>query len=179
MDDKDHYPVLLISYYTVAGWFNLLSKPQAKPTMENETTSTTAYCYPGEYVPFLKQEEFEEKLAHFQKGEILFTPANISELPDAYQVDVAMPGIRREEFMVHIDGNVLFIRVLHKGAKVTVALKLQEHDFNDVCFERRVNLPSNADPSFMSAEFKTGILQVIIPKAAGPIDGPSMQVVVY
>jgi len=147
--------------------------------MENETISTTAYCYPGEYVPLLNQEEFEEKLAHIQKGEMVFPPANISELPDAYKVDMAMPGIRREEFMVHIDGNVLFIRVLHKGAKVTVGLKLLGHDFNSVCFEKRVNLPANADPSFMSAEFKAGILQVIIPKAAGPIDGPSMQVVVY
>ena len=147
--------------------------------MENETISTTAYCYPGEYVPLLKQEEFEEELAHFQKGEMLFPPANISELPDAYQVDMAMPGIRREEFMVHIDGNVLFIRVLHKGAKWTGVLKLPEHGFNNVCFERSVNLPANADPSFMSAEFKAGILQVIIPKATGPIDSSSMQVVVY
>ncbi len=147
--------------------------------MENETTSTTAYCYPGDYVPLLKQEEFEQELAHFHSGEMLFPAASISELTDAYQVDMAMPGIKREEFMVHIDGNVLFIRVVHKGAKVTVALKLQEHDFNNVCFERRVNLPANADPSFMSAEFKAGILQVIIPKATGPIDGPSMQVVVY
>jgi len=147
--------------------------------MENETTSTTAYCYPGDYVPLLKQAEFEQELAHFHKGEKLFPQANISELPDAYQVNMAIPGIRREEFMVHVDGNVLFIRVLHKEAKLAIALKLQERDFNNVCFERRVNLPANADPSFMSAEFKAGILQVIIPKATGPIDGSSMQVVVY
>ena len=86
--------------------------------MENETRYPTAYCYPGDYVPLLSQEEFEEELAHFHGGEMLFPPANISELPDTYQVDVAMPGIRREEFLVHVEGKVLFIRVLHKEANV-------------------------------------------------------------
>jgi HSP20 family protein len=147
--------------------------------MENETTYTTTYCYPGDYVPMLKKEEFEKEMAHFYEDKIVFPPANISELPDAYQVDVAMPGIRREEFVVNIESNVLFIRVLHKEAKLTVAPKLQVCGFNNVCFEKRVNLPANADPSFMNAEFKAGILRVIIPKATCPIDGSSTQVVVY
>ena len=147
--------------------------------MENATTSTTTYCYPGDYVPLLKPEEFEKELAHFHEGKMVFPPANISELPDAYQVDVAMPGIRREEFLVHIESNVLFIRVLHKEAGLQPVSKFRLHEFNYVCFERHIDLPANADPEFMSAQFKAGILQVIIPKAACPIDGSSMQVVVY
>ncbi len=147
--------------------------------MENETTYATTYCYPGDYVPLLKQEEFEEELARFHGGKMLFPPANILELPDAYQVEVAMPGIRREEFLVHVEGNVLFVRVLHKETKLKVPPKLQVHEFNNVCFEKRINLPANADPSFMSAEYKAGILQVIIPKADCPIDGSCMPVVVY
>ncbi len=147
--------------------------------MENETTYAMAYCYPGDYVPLLQQQEFEEELAHFREGEMLFPPANISELPDAYHVEVAMPGIRREEFLVHIEGNVLFVRVLHKEGGLKGLRKLQVHEFNNVCFEKRINLPADADPSFMSAEYRAGILQVIIPKADCPIDGPCMEVVVY
>ena len=147
--------------------------------METEITYTTPYCYPGDYVPLLKQEEFEEELAHFHEGVMLFPLANISELADAYRVEVGLPGIRREEFLVHIEGKVLFIRVLQKKAKLKVAPKLQVHEFNNVCFEKRINLPADADPSFMSAEFKAGILQAIIPKADCPIDGSCMPVVVY
>src|SRR5688572_30751223 len=113
--------------------------------MENETTYTTAYCYPGDYVPLLKQEEFQEELAQFREAEMLFPPANISELPDAYHVEVAMPGLRREEFLVHIEGNVLCVRVLHKETGLKVVPKLRVHEFNNVCFERRINLPANAD----------------------------------
>src|SRR5687767_14642618 len=121
--------------------------------MENETT------YPGDYVPLLKHEEFQEELARVREGEMLFPPANISELPGAYKVEVAIPGIRREELLVHIEGNVLFIRVLHKEAGPKAVPKFQLHEFNYICFERHIDLPANADPAFMSAEYKGGILQ--------------------
>src|SRR5688572_19669412 len=146
--------------------------------MYNVTAYTTGCSYPGEYVPLLKQEQFDREAGIFHEGEMLFPPVNISELPDAYKVDVAIPGIRREELLVHIEGNVLFIRVLHKETGPKAVPTFQLHEFNYVCFERHIDVPANADPAFMGAEYKAGILQVIIPKTTCPIDGPCVQVAV-
>jgi len=147
--------------------------------MYNDTAYTTGCSYPGEYVPLLRQEQFDQEWGRFHEGEMLFPPVNISELPDAYKVEVAIPGIRREELLVHMEGNVLFVRVLHKEMGLKANPKFQLHEFNYVCFERHIDLPADADPAFMSAEYKAGILQVIIPKTTCPIDGPCVQVAVY
>jgi HSP20 family protein len=147
--------------------------------MYNDLTHTMHYSYPGNYVPLLREEQIDEELGHCQEGDMLFPPVNISELPGAYKLEVAIPGIRREEFLIHIDDNVLFVRVLHKNREEAGVQNFQLHEFNYVCFERKINLPANADPAFLSAEYKGGILQVIVPKAARPVDGPSIQVVVY
>ena len=147
--------------------------------MYNDIVYTNNCSYPGEYVPLLKKEQFDREVGIFHEGERLVPPVNISELPDAYKVDVAIPGIRREELLVHIEGNVLFIRVLHKETGLTAVPTFQLHEFNYVCFERHIDLPANADSAFMSAEYKAGILQVIIPKTTCPIDGPCVQVAVY
>lgn len=130
-------------------------------------------------MPLLKKEQIDEELCRFHEGEMLFPPVNIEELADAFKMEIAIPGIKRENFLVNIDGHVLFVRVLHKrpGHKKGPNFKLRV--FNDVCFERRINLPVNADAEFISAEYKGGILQVIMPKTTRPVKNLHMQVVVY
>ena len=140
---------------------------------------TINYSYPGDYVPLLTQEQIDEQLSRFQEGEIQLPPVNIEELDDEFRMEIAIPGLKREDFLIHIDAHVLFIRVLNKTSMGQAGPKFKLHEFNYDCFEKRVDLPSNADAEFMSAEYKAGLLQVIIPKSARPVDNPHVQVVVY
>lgn len=147
--------------------------------MMNNDTQTARYSYPGDYVPLLKEEQIDEELSRFHEGEILLPPVNITELPAAFKVEIAIPGIRREDFLVHIDGNELYVRVLRKELASKGVQNFKLHEFNNVCFEKRINLPSNTDTEFMSAEYKGGMLQIVIPKTPEPVKSPYIQVVVY
>jgi len=135
--------------------------------------------YPGDYVPLLSAREIEEELKLSHEGEALFPPVNITELADSFKVEVAIPGVRREDFLLHTDGNVLFVRVLHKEYLVEGSERFQLHEFNYQCFDRRVVLPDNADAEFMSAEYKAGILRLYIPKSDQPAKNRHTTIVVY
>lgn len=135
--------------------------------------------YPGDYMPLLKAEEIEEELKLSHEGEALFPPVNISELADSFKVEVAIPGVRREDFLLHARENVLFIRVLHKEYIVEGSERFQLHEFNYQCFDRPVVLPGNADVEFISAEYKAGILRLYIPKSDQPAKNRYTRIVVY
>jgi HSP20 family protein len=148
--------------------------------MENITLyDTDCSIYPGDYVPLLNAEEIEEELKLSHEGEALFPPVNITELADSFKVEVAIPGVRREDFLLHTDGNVLFVRVLHKEYVVEGSERFQLHEFNYQCFDRHVVLPDNADAEFISAEYKAGILRLYIPKSDQPAISRHMRIVVY
>jgi HSP20 family protein len=135
--------------------------------------------YPGDYVPLVKAEEIEEELKHSHEGDTLFPPVNITELADSFKVEVAIPGVRREDFLLHTHENVLFVRVLHKEYVVEGSERFQLHEFNYQCFDRPIVLPDNADAEFTSAEYKAGILRLYIPKSDQPTKGRNTRIVVY
>ena len=148
--------------------------------MKNITLyDTDCSIYPGDYVPLLKAEEIEEELRHSHEGQALFPPVNITELADSFKVEVAIPGVRREDFLVHADENILFVRVLHKEYVLEGSERFQLHEFNYKCFDRQVVLPDNADAEFISAEYKAGILRIYIPKLNQPAKSRHTRIVVY
>ena len=148
--------------------------------MKNITLyDTDCSIYPGDYVPLLKAEEIEEELRHSHEGQALFPPVNITELADSFKVEVAIPGVRREDFLLHANENILFVRVLHKEYVLEGSERFQLHEFNYQCFDRPVVLPDNADAEFISAEYKAGILRLLIPKRNQPAKNRHTRIVVY
>jgi HSP20 family protein len=135
--------------------------------------------YPGDYVPLFKAEEMQEELKGFNKNEMVFPPANISELADAYKVEVAIPGAKREDFLIQADENVLSVAVVHKQLALAGTENFQLHEFNYNCFDRHIVLPHNANTEFISAEYKTGILRLYIPKVKQPAKNLHTTIVVY
>lgn len=147
--------------------------------MYNDTSTISSYAYPGDYVPLLSEDQIDFELCRVSENGALVPPVNVVELADTFRVEIAIPGMRREDFLIHIDGNVLDVRVLHKEASPWEAPNFKLREFNYKCFEKRINLPFNADAEFLSAEYKAGVLRVIMPKADYPVRCPYMRVVVY
>ncbi len=135
--------------------------------------------YPGDYVPLLKTAAMQEELKIFKKNELVFPPTNITELTDAYKVEVAIPGVKREDFLVQADGNILYVTVVHKELGNAAMESFQLHEFNYNCFNRHIVLPYNADTEFISAEYNAGILRLYIPKVNMPVSSLNTRIVVY
>ena len=121
--------------------------------------------YPGEYVPSVNEEEIKKLISKTHKKKINHPPVNITELADLFKIEIAIPGMGREEFLVQATENVLQVYAVHKDRGFNGHGNPKQKEFNYECCHSEITLPENVDTEFISAEYKAGILRLFIPKA--------------
>ena len=96
-----------------------------------------------------------------------FTPAvNVKEDEKSYTLELAVPGLGKEDINVEIEKDVLMISSKEKTEKTEGAengYSRKEFGFESFC--RNFTIPENADIEKIDAKFKNGILNVSIPKS--------------
>ncbi|UEG50143.1 Hsp20/alpha crystallin family protein [Ferruginibacter lapsinanis] len=140
---------------------------------------STNSIYPGEFIPLFSEEEIRNELNRSVKEDIVYPPVNMLELRDSFEIEVALPGIKREELLINCDDNILSVCVIHKEQGSQRAGNFQLHEFNYECFDRHIILPENVDAEFVNAEYKEGILHLRLPKTDQPSKKPHTRIVVY
>jgi HSP20 family protein len=99
------------------------------------------------------------------KEEVSFTPkVNTREGKEAYHIEVELPGIKKNEVDVKVDGNVLTI-----SGERTLRDEVKEENYHKVesfygKFSRSFTLPERVDIENIHAESVDGLLEVVIPK---------------
>lgn len=91
---------------------------------------------------------------------------NIRETNDAYEVEMAAPGMNKEDFKVELDGNTLLIssekeaqREEKEGERYT------KKEFSYQSFQRTFQLPKEVvDADKIEAKYENGLLHLVIPK---------------
>jgi HSP20 family protein len=148
--------------------------------MDSYISKDTGYSvYPGGYVPLHKAKEIQEELKQWHKTKNDYLPVNIKELIDSFIVEVAMPGVKREDFLIEADENIVSICMLHNEYDILEGENFQLHKLNCKCFEREIILPKNVDTEFISAEYKAGILRLHVPKVKQPSKNLHTRIVIY
>ena len=92
---------------------------------------------------------------------------DVKEDNDAYQVHAELPGIKKEDIHVHIDGPVVSIsaeRKQEKEVKEGERVLRTERYFGKV--SRSFQLGQEVDEAKSSAKFKDGVLELSLPKKA-------------
>lgn len=121
--------------------------------------------YPGQYVPAMNEDEIKKLISKTHKKKINRPPVNIIELADLFKIEIAVPGMQREEFLVQLMENFLHIYAVHKEHGINGTENSKQKEFNYEVCESEITLPENVDTEFISAEYKAGILRFLIPKA--------------
>lgn len=149
--------------------------------MQNNFLNTTnRSVYPGEYVPLFKENDFNKTVKHSSKNKVNGLPVNIKELGNSYKIELAVPGVQRENLLLKAYGSVLSISVIYSDHEPDKQKNFQLHEFNfGRCFTREIVLPDNADPIFISAEYKAGILHLYIPKSTHPLKWINTKIAIY
>jgi HSP20 family protein len=90
---------------------------------------------------------------------------NIKEDENGYEVEVAAPGLDKNDFSIELDNQVLNIS---SEKKVTDEIKegqqFTRREFSYQSFCRSFTLPNTVDPEKISAKYTNGILRIEIPK---------------
>jgi len=94
---------------------------------------------------------------------------NLKETDTKLEVELAAPGLKKEDFKVEVDNNMLIISS-EKEEKKEEKNKKENYvrkEFNYQSFYRSFNLPDYVDENKIEAGYKDGILHVSIAKKAG------------
>ncbi len=138
-----------------------------------------AFIYPGCYVPLLNEDEMKEEIKRSFTSESDLPAADLTELADSYILQFSLPGLNREDFMIHADENILSICVCHKSSQLRPGEKPEKKPFQFGLFDHHIYLPANADAAFISAEYSLGVLRFHIPKIDQPVKNLHTPIVVY
>ncbi len=95
---------------------------------------------------------------------------NVLEDEKEYKVEVAAPGLTKEDFKLHIDeDNNLVINMEKKSQeedKDKDGKKYIRREFSYARFTQTLALPDNVDREHIGAEMKDGVLNIELPKKA-------------
>jgi len=89
---------------------------------------------------------------------------NIRETEETYNIEVELPGVKKENVDIQVDGDILTIageRIIKDEVKEEEYRKVES---NYGKFSRAFTLPKRVDTSKIEAKFELGILEVNIPK---------------
>jgi len=93
------------------------------------------------------------------------TPAvNIAETENAFEIELAVPGLKKEDFKINLDKNVLSVSAEKKAENVEEGKKYSKREYSYTSFVRSFTLPEVADQAKIGAEYTDGILKLNVAK---------------
>ncbi len=89
---------------------------------------------------------------------------NIYECENNYCVDLAAPGLKKDDFKISLDKNVLSVSVESKHEESQNDRKYNRREYSYTSFVRSFTLPESADHTNIEAEYIDGVLKLTIAK---------------
>ena len=90
---------------------------------------------------------------------------NVSESEKEYCVEVAAPGMSKEDFNIHLDEDSnLIISMEKKSEDKHDDKRYLRHEFSYTKFQQAMILPDDVDKDAISAQVNNGVLDIRLPK---------------
>ena len=101
--------------------------------------------------------------SNFNTG-ISLPKVNIKENADAFIVEMAVPGLKKSDFQIDIDNQVLSISTETKEEKEHEDENYTRREFGYSSFKRTFTLPESVNDEKINASYNEGILSIVLPK---------------
>jgi HSP20 family protein len=89
---------------------------------------------------------------------------NISETAEAYHIELAAPGLRKQDFKISTERNLLTVSVEQRNENTENNKKYNKREFSYTSFVRSFTLPESADDTRIEAVYNDGVLQIDVAK---------------
>ncbi len=120
--------------------------------------------------PFQELDTFERRMRRML-DEVGLAPAtlpaaDVYETDGEYVFELEAPGFEEKELSIEVTDHTLTVKGERAEEKEKKEKSYRLHERLEKAFERRFELPPEADPDKIAAEFAKGVLTVHAPKAA-------------
>lgn len=99
------------------------------------------------------------------RGSISLPAVELSETDDAVALKLEVPGMRAEDLDIQVTREAVYIKGERKQEIVSGDKGITRSEFRYGKFQREIALPSSVNNTNVTAEYKDGILHLILPKA--------------
>jgi len=107
---------------------------------------------------------FENELGDFFGKRITDPAANIVEQADSFLLEIAAPGLKKDDFKIHLENSVLTISADIEDEKQEEGKNYTRKEFYYGSFSRSFTLPKTINLETIKADYQEGILKVTMPK---------------
>ena len=95
---------------------------------------------------------------------------NSIENNDSFEIDLAVPGMKKDDFIIELNDKVLVISS-EKSSFNNENMRLNEFDYSS--FQRSFRVPDSVDLDKIKATYKNGILKIKLTKKKDSITKPN------
>jgi HSP20 family protein len=130
---------------------------------------TKALTKNGGRLPSVFDDFFKPWNEWFDNGNLwnrtMNVPAvNITETKDDYQVSLAVPGMKKDDFKIDVDGSMLTISSEKEENKEEKDKKFTRKEYNYSSFSRSFTLPEEINKEKIEAKYDDGVLKISLPR---------------
>jgi len=124
----------------------------------------------GETLPSVFQDFFKpwDKWFDTNGGSLstmMRVPAvNIAEKQDHFEISLAVPGMKKNDFDIDVEGNILTISAETEEQREEKQGRHTRQEFNYASFSRSFTLPEGVLKDKIDASYENGLLRLVVPK---------------
>ncbi|MDP3451412.1 MAG: Hsp20/alpha crystallin family protein [Bacteroidales bacterium] len=114
---------------------------------------------------FINQDWNDWSLGNYSMTNTTLPSVNIIETTEKFEVEMAAPGMEKEDFKLETKQNVLTISSEKKDERTSSEEgRFTKREFSYQSFCRSFSLPATVDSDKIKAKYENGILKILIPK---------------
>jgi len=107
---------------------------------------------------------FEHDLGDFFGKRFSDPAANIIESNDSFRLEIAAPGLVKNDFKINLENNIITISAEVEDEKREEGKNYSRKEFYYGSFSRSFTLPKIIDLEKIMADYESGILKIALPK---------------
>ena len=130
---------------------------------------------------FFTDDWLNSSLANWKSSGATLPAVNVRETNDDFRIEVAAPGMKRDDFKVELDNNVLTISSERENSREEKGNdgNFTRREFSYQSFQRSFTLPENqVEGDKIAARYVDGILQITVPKKEVAKVKPAKQIAI-
>ena len=133
--------------------------------MNKQELTKTSERFPALFDDFFKPwNEWFENDNKFWGRQVRIPSVNITENKDEYNVSLAVPGMKKDDFKIDVNGNMLTISCEKNETKEEKDKKYTRKEYSYSSFSRSFTLPDEVNMEKIDARYEEGLLRISLPR---------------